>query len=84
MKRNSILKLAYAAVCLALAMVLPLLTGQIPQVGDALAPYAYSGLNLWICMWMAIRNLGGIYCTAFTICYFWNAAHIPYGIVHGI
>ena len=31
-------KLTYAAVCLALAMVLPFLTGQIPQIGKALSP----------------------------------------------
>ena len=31
-------KLCYAAVCLALAMVLPFLTGQIPQIGQALSP----------------------------------------------
>lgn len=31
-------KLIYAALCLALCMVLPLLTGQIPQIGSALSP----------------------------------------------
>ncbi len=31
-------KLTYSALCLALAMVLPFLTGQIPQVGSALCP----------------------------------------------
>ena len=31
-------KLCYAAVCLALAMVLPFLTGQIPQIGQMLSP----------------------------------------------
>lgn len=37
--RNSpILRMAYAAVCLALCMVLPFLTGQIPQIGSALSP----------------------------------------------
>ena len=30
--------LVYAAVCLALCMLLPLLTGQIPQIGSALSP----------------------------------------------
>ena len=32
------LKITYPALCLALAMVLPLLTGQIPQIGAALGP----------------------------------------------
>ncbi len=31
-------KLVFAAVCLALAMVLPFFTGQIPKIGKALAP----------------------------------------------
>lgn len=37
-QKNSILRLVYAAVCLALCMVLPFLTGQIPQIGSALSP----------------------------------------------
>ena len=35
---NPIRKLTYAAMCLALCMVLPFLPGQIPQVGSALCP----------------------------------------------
>ena len=31
-------QLVYAAVCLALCMLLPFLTGQIPQIGSALSP----------------------------------------------
>lgn len=37
MKKNT-LKLTYAALCLALALVLPFLTGQIRQIGQALSP----------------------------------------------
>lgn len=37
-KNQSLLKLVYAAVCLALCLVLPFLTGQIPRVGQALSP----------------------------------------------
>lgn len=36
--RNSIRDLVFAAVCLALCMVLPFLTGQLPQIGSALSP----------------------------------------------
>ena len=35
---NRILKLVLAAVCLALCMVLPFLTGQIPEIGSMLCP----------------------------------------------
>ena len=38
MNRTNTLKLTYAAVCLALCLVLPFLTGQIPQIGQALSP----------------------------------------------
>ena len=31
-------KITYSAVCLALALVLPFLTGQIPQIGKMLSP----------------------------------------------
>jgi len=35
---HAILRLLYASVCLALCMVLPFLTGQIPQIGSMLSP----------------------------------------------
>ena len=35
---NAVLKLVYAALCLALCMVLPFLTGQIPEIGNMLCP----------------------------------------------
>ena len=38
MKNKNLLKLTYAAVCLALCLVLPFLTGQIPQIGSKLLP----------------------------------------------
>ena len=38
MKNKNVLKLTYAGLCLALCMVLPLLTGQIPQIGSKLLP----------------------------------------------
>ena len=37
-KKFDVKKLVYAAVCLALAMVLPFLTGQIPEIGKSLQP----------------------------------------------
>lgn len=37
-KNNTIRRLTAAALCLALCLVLPFLTGQIPQIGSALCP----------------------------------------------
>lgn len=36
--KNTIQHVTYAAICLALCMELPFLTGQIPQIGSALCP----------------------------------------------
>lgn len=36
--RINMLRLTYSALCLALSLVLPFLTGQIPQIGQALSP----------------------------------------------
>jgi len=38
MNTNRILRLALAAICLALCMLLPFLTGQIPEIGSMLSP----------------------------------------------
>lgn len=38
MNNQQIKKLTYSAICLALCLVLPFLTGQIPQIGSALCP----------------------------------------------
>ena len=37
-KHNFVLHLSYAALCLALCLLLPFLTGQIPQIGKLLSP----------------------------------------------
>lgn len=37
-KNNTVRRLTAAALCLALCLVLPFLTGQIPQIGSALCP----------------------------------------------
>lgn len=36
--KQQIKKITYSAICLALCLVLPFLTGQIPQIGSALCP----------------------------------------------
>lgn len=38
MKNKLLKKLVYSALCLALCMILPFLTGQIPEIGSALSP----------------------------------------------
>ena len=38
MKKKTILTLTYAAMCVALAMVLPIVTGNVPRIGNMLCP----------------------------------------------
>ena len=52
MKSQQIRKLTYAALFLALAMVLPLITGQIPEVGKFLCPMHIPALLCgFLCGW---------------------------------
>lgn len=52
LKRNSLMQLIISAVCLALCMVLPFLTGQIPQIGSALSPMHLPVLLCgFLCSW---------------------------------
>ena len=57
-------RLVYAAICLALCMVLPFLTGQIPQIGQALSPmHIPVFLCGFLCGWpwgMAVGLIGPI------------------------
>ena len=50
--KTKTLKLVYSAFCLAIAIILPLLTGQIPQIGNALCPMHIPVLLCgFICGW---------------------------------
>lgn len=52
MKKNSLLKLTYSALCLALAVVLPSLTGSLPQIGAMLCPMHIPALLCgFLCGW---------------------------------
>lgn len=59
--KSALLRLLYAAVCLALCMVLPFLTGQIPQVGKALCPMHLPVLLCgFLCPWPYALAVGAI------------------------
>ncbi len=52
MKKITTRKLTYGSLCIALALVLPFLTGQIPQIGSALSPmHIPAFLSGFICGW---------------------------------
>ena len=61
MKNPHLVKLVYAAVCLALCLVLPFLTGQIPQIGDMLCPMHLPVLLCgFLCGWQYGLIVGAI------------------------
>ena len=52
MKKNSLLKMIYAAMFLALSYVMPFLTGQIPEIGSMLCPMHIPVLLCgYVCGW---------------------------------
>ncbi len=60
-KRIDLRKMIYAAVCLALCMVLPFLTGQIQQIGNALSPMHIPVLLCgFLCGWPYALVVGAI------------------------
>lgn len=61
MKNKTTLKITYAAICLALCLVLPFLTGQIQQIGKMLSPM-HIGVFLcgFLCGWPYGLLVGGI------------------------
>ncbi len=56
-KSTSIRSIVYAAVCLAMCMVLPLLTGNIPEIGQQFAPMHFPVL---LCGFIAGPFWGGV------------------------
>ncbi|MBQ7032669.1 MAG: ECF transporter S component [Clostridia bacterium] len=61
MKNKTTLKITYAAICLALCLALPFLTGQIPQIGKMLSPM-HIGVFLcgFLCGWPYGLFVGGV------------------------
>ena len=52
MKRTNLLKMVISALCLALAYVMPFLTGQVPEIGSMLCPMHIPVLLCgFICGW---------------------------------
>ena len=54
---RKIYNLVCAALCLALCIVLPFLTGQIPEIGSAAVAHAPPGIHLRIGLRMGIFGL---------------------------
>lgn len=78
MKNQSTKKLVLAALLLALAYLLPFLTGQIPEIGSMLLPMHLPVLICgFVCGWP--YGLGGGLCrTAAAFLYAGNAAPLPH------
>lgn len=62
-KHNQLLKMILSALFLALAYVLPFLTGQIPQIGSMLCPMHIPGITLRLYLRMAMGTCRRFYLT---------------------
>lgn len=74
MKNKPTKKLTYAGICLALCLMLPFLTGQIPQIGSAV-PYAHSCLTGRVSVRPLVGGGCGVYRAPFAVYPVWEAAH---------
>ena len=79
MKNQNTKKLAYAALFLALCLVLPMLTGQIPQIGSMLLPMHI----VRPCLRLAVRCSGGLCCAAAALGPVRDASDVPGGYCNG-
>ena len=79
-KQKSLRRMILAAMFLALALVLPFFTGQIPQIGNALCPMHIPVLlcGFFCGPWYALA-VGGI---GFALCPDWYAAADAQGHCH--
>ena len=93
--RNSsaVRKLTYSALCLALAMVLPFLTGQVPEIGSMLCPMHIPALLCgFLCGWpwgLAVGFLSPLLRSMFGMPPIWVAIPMAfematYGAVSGL
>lgn len=57
MENKANIRLVYAALCLALAFILPFLTGQIPQIGNAISPMH---IAVFLCGFLCGWPLGAV------------------------
>ena len=73
-------KLTYSALYLAIALVLPFLTGQIPEIGSMLCPMHIPAL---LCLRLAVGTGGGICFPAAAVPSLWDAYGL-YGGGHGV
>ena len=89
MKNLNTKKLAYAALFLALCLVLPMLTGQIPQIGSMLLPMHIPVLLCGlVCGWMkkelGITVSGGLCCAAAALGPVRDASDVSGGYCDGL
>ena len=82
-KQMTVRKTVLAALFLAIGLILPFITMQIPAIGKMLCPmhipvllWIYSRRTVWPDRW--------IYYTVTQKCDIWNACHAPECYMHGI
>ena len=84
MKENTGLrKTTLAALFLAIGLILPFITMQIPAVGKMLCP-AYTGIVMRLCLRMAIRTDRWDHHTSFERSFVWDAGNFSKCSMHGI
>ena len=81
MKRNNkLLKMILSALFLALAYVMPFITGRLNAL-----PNAYTRIALWLYLWMALGLGSRLYCPRYAFSYYRRiSSYVSYGYMYGL
>ena len=80
---SKINRLVYASLFLALALVLPFLTGQIPQIGAMLTPMHFPVLLCGFFVRLAVGHCRRLCRASAPLRPVWYAGYVPHGGLYG-
>ena len=80
--KNTTNNMVLSAMFIAIGLVLPFFTGQVPQIGNMLLPM-HSCIIMWTNLWLEIWYFSRLYTSFIKTYYFWYAYIISYWYCYG-
>ena len=81
---KTVYHLTLSAMFLALCIILPFITGGVPQIGNAISPMHIPGAAVRLCLRLAIRRGSRLYRSADAQPAFLNATDVSYCGLNGV
>ena len=82
--KNNLKSLTLTAMFLAIGLVLPFLTGQIPQIGNMLLPMLIPVFFVRAHLRLGVRHADGVHSPAYALCDIHHASLLSVGCRHGV